>query len=124
MDIIFQIVYTALKWISLLTGFTYNEINIIVYYIIIPFIFLHQLDKLFRFHYLKIGFALFTFLTILLVDDFEVFSNWLFQKSVDFLKWFDLIGLNYVQASVVICVFLPILIYFGLRRSTATRTRK
>jgi len=32
MNTTFQIVFSLLKWISKITGFTYNEVNIIAYY--------------------------------------------------------------------------------------------
>jgi len=38
MNEIFKLVYAFLKWISKITGFTYREINSIVYFIIVPFI--------------------------------------------------------------------------------------
>jgi hypothetical protein len=34
MDVTFQIVYSLLKWIAEITGLTYNEVNIIAYYIV------------------------------------------------------------------------------------------
>ena len=114
MDHVFDIVYAALAWFSNLTGLTYEEVNIIAYYVIIPFIYFHLIDRIFKTHYRKIGFLVFVLLTISIVDDFEVFSKKLFQLSVDFLLWFDIIGLNYIQASVIICVLIPLIILLAL----------
>ncbi|MFI0427947.1 hypothetical protein [Mariniflexile sp. HMF6888] len=122
MNEIFKVVYDILKWISKITGLTYHEINIVVYFIIVPSIFIYMLERISKTNYLKIGFGAIVLLTILIVSDFEKFSTLLFNKSVDFLNWFDVIGLNYIQASVVICVIIPIIIlgllmYLNKRKS-------
>ena len=114
MNEIFQIVYEFLKWTSLISGLTYREVNIIVYFIIIPAIFIFILSKIFKEKLLILVFLITVILTIIIVPDFEKFSNDLFKKSVDFLNWFEYFGLNYIQASVLICVIIPILIIFSL----------
>ncbi len=106
----FKIVYNILKWISKVSGLTYHEVNIIVYFIIIPAIFIYILEKNLKINYLNISFGVLVLLTIIIVPDFSVFSTSLFNKSVDFLNWFSIIGLNYIQASVVVCVIVPIII--------------
>ena len=110
MNQIFQIVYELLKWISKISGLTYREVNIIVYFIIIPMVLIYLIGRILKRKSLIIVFGTLVLLTIILVPDFELFSDNLFDKSVDFLNWFDIIGLNYVQASVVICVIIPIII--------------
>ncbi|TMM56970.1 hypothetical protein FEE95_10780 [Maribacter algarum] len=121
MSKIFDLVYRSLKWFEKLTGLTYEELNIIVWYIIIPSIFVYLLDRVLKVNYLKITFTSVVVLSIILIPDFEIFSKNLFKKSVSFLNWFDYLGINYIQASVLICVVLPIvllalLFYFKLRR--------
>lgn len=111
MNLIFEIVRDILLWIGQLTGLSYNEINIIVYYIVIPYTFLHLLDRIFRSQYLRVGFSVVVLMGLLMISDFKVFSDKLFKWSVQFLNWFEIIGLNYFQASVVICVFVPVLVY-------------
>ena len=37
MNFIFRIVADSLDWVASVTGFSYNEINIIAYYLILPF---------------------------------------------------------------------------------------
>jgi len=108
---IFRIVADALLYIAKITGLTYNEINIIVYYFIIPFTWLILLDYIFKFHYLKAGFIIFAVVFFLSCKNFRNFSDWLFDKSVDFLNIFNHIGSNYVASSVWICVAIQILIY-------------
>lgn len=41
-------------------------------------------------------------------------SDWIFDKSVNFLLWFKKIDWNYVVSSVIICVVVPALIYAEL----------
>jgi hypothetical protein len=53
-------------------------------------------------------------LTLFFVPDFKKFATMLFYKSVDFLNWFQALGLDYVQASVVICVIAPLIFIFLL----------
>lgn len=122
MQEVFTLVYKFLKWLSSTTGFTYHEVNIILYYILIPAVFMILLDRIFKTNWLKIAFGILVILTLLLVPSFKEFSTTLFNKSVTFLKWFQELGLNYVQASVVICVVVPffiILILIYLKRQNA-----
>jgi hypothetical protein len=114
MDAVFDIVYRFLVFISELTHLSYHEINIIVYYIIAPFVYFFLLDKIFHFHYLKIGFAVFVILFLIFIPDFAAFSTNAFISSQHFLQGFGFLGLNYVGASVVICVVLPFLVFSGL----------
>ena len=44
MNFIFTVVYSVLRWMSDVTGLSYNEINIIVFYFCIPAIFLFLID--------------------------------------------------------------------------------
>ena len=120
MNIVFKIVVSTLKWISGITGLSYFEVNIILYFIIIPFIFIHLIDKILGTRILKIGFAIGVLFFFIIVKDFQKFSIWLFDRSFDFLHNFDSVGLNYTQASVIICVILPgiiflILFYFAYK---------
>lgn len=114
MNAIFWITANLLNEIAKRTGMTYNEINIIVYYLIIPLSWTVMLD-------LIIGFPIFTPLLILawayiLVKlrtkrVFRIWCDWAFMKSRDFLLYFKRIGWNYVVSSVIICVLVPMIIY-------------
>ena len=114
MNSIFDAVYRFLVFISELTHLSYHEINIIVYYIIAPFIYLFLLDKIFHFHYLKIAFSIFVILFLIFIPDFSKFSTQAFISSQHFLQCFGSIGLDYVGASVVICVVVPVIILLVL----------
>ena len=101
--------------IAKLTGLTYNQVNIIVYYLLIPLSWTVMLDYITMMPFLTpmfiIGWVIF------LWKDPMRFRNrcdWAFVKSVDFLLWFKKIGWNYVVSSVIICVVIPILIYVEL----------
>lgn len=114
MNTIFWITANLLNEIAKWTGMTYNEINIIVYYLIIPLTWTVMLD-------LIIGFPIFTALLILVWSYifvktgtkrvFRIWCDLAFRDSVDFLLWFKRIGWNYVVSSVIICVAVPIIIY-------------
>lgn len=111
---IFDFVYDVLVFLSDLTGFTYKEINIIIWFILIPLSWTFLLDKIFKIHYYKIAFIILLSITLLSIKSFLEFSNWLFDKSADLLRSFDALGSNYTTSSVLICLLLPILIYYFL----------
>lgn len=111
MNLIFAIVRDILLWIGQITGLSYTEINIVVYYIVIPYTFFDLLDKILGIQYLRVGFSVIVLMGLLMISDFRDFSDGLFKWSVKFLNWFDIIGLDYFQVFVVICVFVPIVIY-------------
>ena len=111
MNTIFQIVYSLLKWIAEVTGFTYNEVNIIAYYIILPFAYVILADRILQKHILKILYVVGVSVCLFLIADFTDFSDWLFQKSVDFLLSFQFLGWNYIVSSVLICVVFPAVVF-------------
>lgn len=109
---VFGIVAAGLNLIAKALHMTYNEINIIVYYLIIPLSWCIMLDYI-------IGLPITTPIWILLWiyifwSKRKFFRKWCdaaFKLSVDFLLKFQRIGWNYWKASVIICVVLPIIIY-------------
>lgn len=111
---IFNLIVKSLLNIENITGFTYNEVNIILYYFIIPFSWLCLLDIIFEFYYLKISFSIFSIGFAVGCRDFRNYSDWLFEKSRSFLKYFKKYGSNYIVSSIWICVLLPIMIYLIL----------
>ena len=114
MNKIFIVVRDILIWLANISGFSYMAVNIIVYYFVIPFIYFIILDQILGAHYFKISFLIITSVTLLRIRDFELFSDWLFRKSADFLRSFSSIGMNYTVASVVICVFIPLAMFLVL----------
>lgn len=112
---IFAVVAGAEHVIAKLTGSTYNEVNIIVYYLLIPLSWTVMIDYLTKLPFLSPMFVL-AWIVFLLKDPmkFRDRSDWAFMKSVDFLLWFKKIGWNYVVSSVIICVVIPVLVYIEL----------
>ena len=106
----------ALQNIAQKVNLTYNEVNIIVYYMIVPLSWFVMLD--FILHCWPLLSALWTS-TCLSVTwwhryDFSRRCDDIFDKSVEFLLWFRHIGWDYYKASVIICVAIPLLVYAAL----------
>lgn len=112
---IFAIVVGVEHIIAKVTGMTYNEVNIIVYYLLIPLSWAVMIDYI----------TMMPILTPMYIIVWAVFlwkdpmkfrdrCDWAFMKSVDFLLWFKRIGWNYIVSSVIICVVVPGLIYLEL----------
>ena len=112
---IFAVVAGMEHVIAKLTGATYNEVNIIVYYLLIPLSWAAMIDYITKMPFLSIMYVI-AWIVFLWKDPmkFRDRCNWVFIKSVDFLLWFKKIGWNYVVSSVIICVVIPILIYMEL----------
>ena len=112
---IFAIVAGTEHIIAKLTGLTYNEVNIIVYYLIIPLTWTLMIDYLTKMPFLTpmiiIGWIIFLWKDKM---KFRGCCDWAFDKSVDFLLYFKKIGWNYIVSSVIICVVVPVLIYVEL----------
>ena len=112
---VFAIVAGIEHIIAKLTGLTYNEVNIIVYYLIIPLTWTLMIDYLTEMPFLTpmiiIGWIIFLWKDQM---KFRDRCDWAFDKSVDFLLYFKKIGWNYIVSSVIICVVVPVLIYVEL----------
>ena len=113
--IIFRKVAEVLYKGAFAMGITYNEINIIVYYLLIPFTWTILFDcwlgtpiTTYALVFIWIGIKIGTW------RRFRAWSDWAFMRSVDFLNYFNRWGGNYVLNSVIVCVVVPILIYIGL----------
>ena len=115
MQTIFNIVANSFLWIGRKTGLTYNEVNILVYYLIIPLSWTILFDCWLRLP-LTTASLLLVWLGIF-IGARHYFRQWCdraFKDSVDFLNWFNRFGGNYTLNSVIICVILPIVIYVAL----------
>ena len=111
MSAIFQLVYSVLMLISEVTGLSYNEVNIIVYYIVLPFLYIALADKIWGKHILKIAYIASVALFLIIIPDFSAFSDWLFDKSVAFLLSLEIFGWDYIVSSVLVCVVFPGLVF-------------
>lgn len=112
---IFNIVADVLHWIASVLGLTYNEVNIILYYLIIPLTWTILLDRYIG-KPISTVILIITWVVLLIVKgrEFRVWCDWAFDRSVDFLMFFNCMGGNYRLNSVIICVAIHILIYVGL----------
>ena len=112
---IFAIVAGVEHVIAKVTGLTYNEVNIIVYYLLIPLSWAVLIDSITMLPLLSPMYIM-GWIVFLWKDPmkFRERCDWAFYKSVDFLLWFKKIGWNYVVSSVIICVIVPALIYAEL----------
>lgn len=106
MSATFFVVMVALEWMATLTGFTYAEINIIAYFMILPLLYAAMIDGIMRGHWLKLVVVAGWAVALLVIPDFGSFSEGLFGASVTFLLQFEWIGLDYTAAAVVVCVIL------------------
>lgn len=120
MNFIFKIVFLWLQGLAWVSTLSYREINIIVFYILIPvsWVFLYELLK--RKYKYTVALSLILLICVTVISfttGFESFSNWLFAKSQDFLNAITFVNdknLNYVISSVIICVVIPLIIYIPL----------
>ena len=112
---IFAIVAGVEHIIAKVTGMTYNEVNIIVYYLLITLSWAVMIDYITMMPILTPMYII-AWVIFLWKDPmkFRDRCDWAFMKSVDFLLWFKRIGWNYIVSSVVICVVVPGLIYLEL----------
>ena len=108
MNKIFSFVRDILLGLANISHLSYNAVNIVVYYIVIPFIYFIIIDRILGAYYFTISYFIIIAISIFLIKDFELFSDWLFTKSANFLHSFSVIGMNYIVASVIICVFIPL----------------
>lgn len=114
MQEIFDIVYRFLMYMAAKTGFTYFEVNIILYYMIIPLVYGALVDRIYKFHYVKIGVVIAWLIGLLCIKSFSVFSERAFAWSQDFLLSWEWLGMNYVAASVIFCVIVPVGLFITL----------
>ena len=114
---VFQLTANSLVWLAKKTGRTYNEINVLIYYGLIPLSYCVLLDLLWGVHYLKLVFLSFCVGIVIGTPDFKSFSDRLFKRSVQFLNYFNRFGSNYELSSVLICLLIPLLLYMLLIRA-------
>ena len=110
--------------IAKLTGATYNEVNIIIYFLLIPLSWASMIDYITRLPLLS-PMYLMAWIVFFWKDQmtFRDRCDWAFDKSVEFLLWFKKIGWNYVVSSVIICVVVPLFIYVELIYGIIIRCR-
>ncbi|WP_460218618.1 hypothetical protein [Psychroserpens sp. MEBiC05023] len=111
---IFDFTYKVLMNLSRISGFSYKETNIIIWFVLIPFSWMFLIDKIRGKHIFKLSFTLIIFISVITINDFSKFSNKLFDKSAEFLRSFNAVGSNYTSSSVIICLIIPLIVYIIL----------
>ena len=107
----FHIVFLALQGLSAATGLSYNEINIVFYLFGVPLVLLFLADRILKKYVLTPALVISWIALLLWMPNFTGFCNWLFDASVVFLNSFGFVGWNYVVASVMVCVALPVVAF-------------
>ena len=111
----FFIVAHSLLRVAQELNMTYNEVNVLVWYLFIPLSWCVMLDLIVHFPiFTPIWILLWAVILIMTRNHFSEWCDWAFQKSVDFLLWFQRIGWDYNKASVIICCLVPIPVYLIL----------
>ena len=115
MNQIFSLIAYSLNITANKLHMTYNEINIIVYYLLIPLSWAVMGDCLIGMPVLT-GIVVCIWIGILIATrhTFRMWCDWAFEDSVKFLLWFRRIGWNYITSSVIICVISPLSVYTTL----------
>lgn len=110
---VFAIVYMFLLLCSKVFHVSYNTVNVVAYYFLMPLSWAFLLDRLLELPYVISTFYVGVWFGIALmtIGRFQTWCDTVFWKSVGFLLWFRKIGWNYHLASVIICVIVPIIVY-------------
>ena len=113
-----------LSLLAKLVGITYKEMNIFVYYFVIPITWSRMLDTIFgtiiqypsytEEEIISLWCILWVFIIFFNRRGFRAWCERAFDNSVKFLLWFKVIGWNYYVSSVIICVVVPVFIYCSL----------
>ena len=114
MSPIFRVVYEFLQWAARMTGLTYEEVNVVVYYIFVPAVFFALIDRIIKRPVCLLVFSGVVLLAFIRIDDFALFSEQLFNSSVRFLLGFSKFGIGYDMASVILCVVMPLVLFIFL----------
>lgn len=109
---LFDFVADALTQAAIVLGVTYNQINIILYYLVIPLSWAVMIDIYIRKPIASlVVVAIWCGIFILKGRNFREWCDWLFECSVNFLLSFNRIGSFYNLTSVIICGVVPLVIY-------------
>ncbi len=113
-NLIFKFVANQLHILARKLNLTYNEINVIVYFFVVPLTWAILIDVYYDSYFCTLLFITFIVGFRVGCTNFKLYADGLFLKSVHFLNYFNRFGSNYYKTSVWICVVVPVLIYFCL----------
>ena len=108
MRFLFSFVAKTLHATAAKLNLTYEEVNVLAYYFLLPWIYALVIDSQWGIHGCKAVAALMTLLLLFPLSRFRSKSARLFQQSARFLDSLKVVGMDYVVASVVVCVFIPL----------------
>jgi len=91
------------------TGLSYKEVNVLVWYLFIPFTWAILIDLIVGRHLAKMVAGLICLIAAVTLY-FSGRTEWLFDRSCELLLGSN-VGGSYVNASVIICLFVPLAIY-------------
>jgi hypothetical protein len=111
---VFQIVFQFLTQLSATTGLTYEEVNVLLYYFCVPLAFVVLIDRILRTWVCSVCFLAAWAYLLFHVSSLAQFSKSAFDWSVLFLQQFSKFGWDYTEASVIICVVIPVLAFLAL----------
>ena len=92
---------------------TYNTVNVVAYYFLVPLSWTILLDCGLDLHFLTTLSLIAVWMGIIIgtAGRFQAWCDKVFSLSVEFLLWFNRVKWNYHVASVIICVLVPLLVY-------------
>ena len=117
------VAYGLIKMANFL-GISYNEANILVYFVVIPMIWAWMIDKAYRTHVVKASYAILVMTMVLISGDVSKLCDTLFMVCVYFLYLFKPIGIGYMTSSVIFCVVLPVIFHIWLMRFTQKKRQR
>jgi hypothetical protein len=111
MNKIFKLTMDYLTSLSKMLGISYVDINVIIWFYIIPLTWAIMGDVIIN-HLFFIGiYGFYVIISIILYVTRGSYSYWLFYKAVQFLDYFNKFKINYIVASVIFCVLIPAMVY-------------
>ena len=117
---IFALVMHSLESMAAFFSISYAAANVVIYFAVIPASFAVLLDFVFRTNAFRVMLGIVALCAFAVCRDGTSVSDLLFSLSVRFLRSFSAIGINYVDASVLVCVVLPasafaVLLFLAIR---------
>ena len=105
-------------------GISYNEANILVYFVLIPMVWAWMIDRTHRSHAVKISYAMLVMAVVLIGGNVSELCDTMFMVCVYFLCLFEPIGIGYMTSSVIFCVILPVIFHIWLVRFTQKKRQR
>jgi hypothetical protein len=102
---IFTATVRILEKIGKYTKCTYNQVNVVVWYFILPTIWLIDINKIAALVYTAFCIGIYVG-----CNSFKTYCNNVFNKSVGFLLHFIRYRISYELSSIIFCLIIPAII--------------